>query len=210
MLDEKRVWPDGRAGHPDFAVIPVGPPWDRAELPGVPAVVVKPASFAAAYALRQRYRAAEDTMAVFPAEVLVQLYALLGDVRDLVATISVLTQTLVIGAVLLAVLASLVQRRRMIGVLRALGASRPFVFATIWLHVALTLTLGALAGVLVGWVGAFLVSLGFQDRTGIALPVSLGPPEAILVGAIVLIGLLLAAIPAAMAYRGSVAAALRG
>jgi putative ABC transport system permease protein len=209
-LDEALVWPEGMSGEPDLAAVPIGPPWLRAELPGVPAIVVKPASFAAAYQLRQRYRALDDTMAVFPAEVLVQLYALLGDMRDLIATISVLTQVLVIGAVLLAVLASLAQRRRLIAVLRALGASRLFVFATVWLSVALTLTAGALLGVLVGWAGAHVVSHLFEQRTAIALPVALGRPEMLLVLAIVAIGLTLATIPAALSYRGSVAAALRG
>jgi putative ABC transport system permease protein len=210
VLDEAAVWPEGRAGPPALDAVPVGPPWDAAELPGVPAVVVKPASFAAAYALRQRYRAADDTMAVFPAEVLVQLYALLGDVRDLVATISILTQTLVIGAVLLAVLASLAQRRRLIGVLRALGASRLFVFATVWLNVALTLTTGAVLGVVVGFAGALVVARNVAGRTAIDLPVALGTPELMLVVTIVAVGLVLATIPAALSYRGPVAQALRG
>ena len=209
-LDEARVWPGGIAGEPDVSAVPLGPPWQQSELPGVPAIVVRPASFAAAYSLRSEYRSAErGTMAVFPAEVLVQLYARLGDVRDLVATISVLTQILVIGAVLLAVLASLAQRRRLIGVVRALGASRAFVFATVWLNVALMLVAGAVLGLLVGWVGAYAVSALFAHRTSISLPVALTASELRLVALIVIVAMVLAAIPAARAYRGSVAEALR-
>ncbi len=210
VLDEARVWPSGPAGEPDLAAVPLGPPWQESLLPGVPAIVVKPASFAAAYALRSTYRSAErGTLAVFPAEVLVQLYARLGDVRDLIAVIAVLTQVLVIGAVLLAVLASLAQRRRLIGVLRALGASRGFVFAAVWLNVGLTLVTGAVAGLLVGWGAAHVVSALFERRTNIALPVALGPAELQLVGLIVVVALVLATIPAALAYRGSIAEALR-
>ena len=44
-------------------------------LPACPAIVVEPASFAAAYQLRQQYRTRDGTTAVFPAEVLVQLYS---------------------------------------------------------------------------------------------------------------------------------------
>ena len=210
LLDEAKLWPAGAGGEPDLAAVPLGPPWREGELPGVPAIVVKPTSFAAAYGLRSAYRSAErGTMALFPAEVLVQLYARLGDVRDLVATIALLTQVLVIGAVLLAVLASLAQRRRLIGVIRALGASRAFVFATIWLDVAVTLVAGAAAGVAVGWVGAYAVSARLAQRTGIALPVAITGSELALVALVVAIAILLAAIPAALAYRGSVAAALR-
>ena len=179
------------------------------ELPGVPAIVVKPASFAAAYELRARYRARPDTMAVFPAEVLVQLYSLLGDVRDLLAVISVLTQVLVIGATLLAVLASLSQRRKLIAVLRALGAPRAFVFATVWLGVACMLTAAALLGLGLGYLAALALSKLFAARTSIALPVTLSLNELRLVLAVIAIGLALATIPAALAYRGSVGAALR-
>ena len=209
-VDEALLHPEGAAGAPDFAVVPLGPPWDPAYLPGVPAIVVKPASFAAAYQLRQEYRARDDATAVFPAEVLVQLYGLLGDVRDLVAVISVLTQVLVIGAVLLAVLASLAQRRRLIGVLRALGASRGFVFATVWSGVALMLAVAGVLGLGLGYLSALLLSRLFAAETGVALPVALSGQEFGLVLAIAAGGLLLATIPAALAYRGSVAAALRG
>lgn len=209
-LDDTKVWPAGPHGEPDLDAIPIGPPWEAAELPGTPAIVVKPVSFAAAYGIRQRYRALPDTMAVFPAEVLVQLYALLGDVRDVVATISLLTQVLVIGAVLLAVLASLAQRRRLLGVLRALGASRGYIFACVWTGVALVLTVGALLGLAIGWLGAVVLSHAFERRTGIALPAAISGQELLLVAAIGVIGLLLAAVPAVLAFRGSAAAALRG
>ena len=64
------------------------------------------------------------------------------------------TQALVVGAVLLAVFASLSQRRRQLGVLRALGASRRYVFLAVWLHVSFLVALGAGLGVLLGWGGA--------------------------------------------------------
>ena len=197
---------EGSDGLPD---VPLGPPWAMDELPGVPAIMVKPASFASAYELRARYRARPDTMAVFPAEVLVQLYSLLGDVRDLLAVISVLTQVLVIGATLLAVLASLSQRRKLIAVLRALGAPRTFVFATVWLGVACMLTAAALLGLGLGYLAALALSKLFAARTSIALPVTLSLNELRLVLAVITIGLALATIPAALAYRGSVGAALR-
>lgn len=82
----------------------IGPPW-TGDLSSVPAIVVKPVSIGDAYRLRGLYRT-NETMALFPAEVLIELYDLLGDARDLVATIAVATQALVIAAVLLAVFAS--------------------------------------------------------------------------------------------------------
>ncbi|MFZ1428636.1 MAG: FtsX-like permease family protein [Geminicoccaceae bacterium] len=208
-IDDARLYSNGLHAAPDWRAVPLGPPWDTAELTGVPAIVVQPDSFAAAYQLRGAYRSREGSVAVFPAEVLIQLYGLLGDVRDLLAVISVLTQVLVIGAVLLAVLASLAQRRRLIAVLRALGASRGFVFATVWLSVALMLATASLLGLGLGYIAALALSRVFAAETSIALPVSLAGPELMLVLAIVVIGLLLATIPAALTYRGSVSAGLR-
>lgn len=195
--------------HADFAAVPIGPPWAQAELSPVPAIAVRPKSFAAAYELRQRYRARDETMAIFPAEVLVQLHRMLGNLRDLLAAIAVMTQTLVIGAVLLAVLASLAQRRRLIAVLRALGASRGFVFATVWLAVAVMLVAAALLGTALGWLGALLLSRLLSGESGVALAVGLSSDELALTAAIVAIGLLLATIPALLSYRGSVSSALR-
>jgi putative ABC transport system permease protein len=116
---------------------------------------------------------------------------------------------LVIGAVLLAVLATLALRRRTIAVLRALGASRAFIFATVWLSVTSMLTIGALLGLGLGLLGAYGVSEVFAARTSISLPVALSWQEVRLVAAIIVIGLVLAAIPAVLSYRGSVATALR-
>jgi putative ABC transport system permease protein len=210
VVDEAKLYPSGPDAAPDWSAVPLGPPWVEGELTGMPAIVVEPTSFAAAYQLRQQYRTRDGTTAVFPAEVLVQLYQLLGDVRDLVAGISILTQVLVIGAVLLAVLASLAQRRRLIAVLRALGASRRYIFATVWLSVALMLTIGSLLGLVLGYAAAFGLSRVFASQTAIALHVALSSQEFLLVLAIVAIGLALATIPAALAYRGSVSAELRG
>jgi putative ABC transport system permease protein len=106
-------------------------------------------------------------------------------------------------------LATLVQRRRLIGMLRALGASRSFVFVTVWLNVATLLTLGSALGLAAGWVMAFGVGRIFEAQTGIAPPVVISLSELNLILIIVAIGIALATIPAALTYRGSVSAALR-
>jgi putative ABC transport system permease protein len=134
----------------------------------------------------------------------------LSDVRDLVAAISFLTQVLVLGAVLLAVLASLAQRRWRIAVLRALRASRAYVFACLWLGVSLVLVAGSALGLLLGYLAALGLSRLFAERTALALPVTLSGAELLLLLGTVLVGLVLATVPAALGYRAPVAANLRG
>jgi putative ABC transport system permease protein len=194
-------------GHPEGKER-IGPPWDGAEVAGVPAIVVKPKTVADAYKLRGKYRT-EGTTALFPAEVLVDLYGLLGDARDLLAAISVATQALVIAAVLLAVFASLALRRRQLAILRALGASRRYVFAVVWTHVSLMIALGSVLGLLAGWAGAAALSAVFSARTGVALSATLARQEMLMAAAVVVIGMLLAGIPSWSSYRQSVSAGLR-
>ncbi|HUO64401.1 MAG TPA: FtsX-like permease family protein [Terriglobales bacterium] len=186
----------------------IGPPWDGRHIGEVSAIVVKPKSVADAYRLRARYRTA-GTTALFPAEVLLELYATLGDARDLLALVTLATQVLVVAAVLLAVLSSLAQRRRQIGVLRALGAPRAYLFAAVWAHVTALIGAGALLGLLLGYAGSWALSAAFHARTGIALPVSLSWPEAGLATALVGAGAMLAMIPAWRSCRLPVATALK-
>jgi putative ABC transport system permease protein len=105
-------------GHADEHGERVGPPFDAAKVPGVPAIVVKPRSVADAYTLRGIYRRG-GTMAFFPAEVLVSVYRTLGDVRDLLLVAAILNDVVVFAAVSILLLALAGLRRRRYAVLRA-------------------------------------------------------------------------------------------
>lgn len=200
------------SGHPEAKSedkIPIGPPWIEGTVPGVPAVVIKADSVADAYRLRGELRR-NGTTALFPAEVLLDLYSTLGDARDLLAMVSVATQGLVIAAVLLAVFAVLAARRQQLAVLRALGASRGYLFLTIWLQVMVMIAAGAVIGLGLGWAGAGFVSRLFETKTGLVLEPGIGGPELFMVAALLGVGALLAAIPATIGYRQPVAEGLRG
>ena len=194
-------------GHGSDSEDRIGPPWG-ADVSGVSAIVVKPRSVADAYRLRARYRD-ERTMAVFPAEVLVELYALVGDARAALSLIALATQTLVVAAVLLTMIAALAERRRSLAVLRALGASRAYVFAAVWVYVSLLVAVGAALGLAVGWCAALGFSTLLRARTGLALPVGLSGHEVAMAGALVIVGAALALIPAGLSYRQPVAAGLK-
>ena len=187
----------------------LGPPWDEDRLAGASAIIIKPRSVADAYRLRARYRDSA-TMAVFPAEVLFDMYAVLGDARDLLWLVALATQALVVAAILLAVFASLSQRRRQLGVLRALGASRRYVFLAVWLHVSLLVALGAGLGVVLGWGGARALSAVLHARTGVSLPVALSWTEIGMAASLAAVGAVLAAIPSWHCYRQPVSSLLRG
>ncbi|MDD5333488.1 MAG: ABC transporter permease [Rhodoferax sp.] len=185
----------------------IGPPWDAKALPGLPAIAIKPDSVAAAYRLRGQFRTPRS-VALFPAEVLNDLYLALGNVRDLMSLLVIATQVLVVVAVLMALLVGFLARRRQFAVLRAMGASRLYVFSVVWIEVALLITAGAAIGVLLGWAGSVALSYGLQSQVGFDLPVRLGAAEGVLVGALIGVGALVATLPAWLVFRRSIAEGL--
>lgn len=186
----------------------IGAPFDPDALPGLPAVVVKPKDVAAAYGLRSAYRTPQST-AFFPAEVLVGLYALLGDATAIMSALTLAAQALVVAAILAGVVAILDLQRQRFAVLRALGASPLFIFATVWIYVAGIVVTGALTGLILGWGAAAVVSDLLAQSTGVAMRAEIGARELSLVGTLVALGLVLALVPALIIYRRPVVDALR-
>lgn len=186
----------------------IGPPFDATQVPGVPAVVVKPSTVPAAYGLRNAYRS-EQTQAIFPAEILVQLYALLGDARAIMSFLAVATQVLVVAAILSGVVIILQLFRTRFAVLRALGATAGYVFLVAWTYVALLILVGAVAGLVLGAGVSWAVSGYLEAQSGIAIPVTITWQEIQLVLALLGAGALLAVLPAIGIYRQPVVDGLR-
>lgn len=209
IVPVEQVWvshglPSGHAenaGH-------LGAPFDAAHLPGVPAVVVKPTSVPAAYGLRNAYRS-ETTQAIFPAEILVQLYALLGDARAIMSFLALATQVLVVAAILCGVMIILQLYRTRFSVLRALGATGAYVLLVAWTYVALLILAGGVLGLGLGAGVSWAVSGYLEAQSGIAIPVSIAWQEVQLVLTLVGFGALLAVLPAIAIYRQPVIDGLR-
>lgn len=176
---------------------------------GVPAIIVKPKTIADAYKLRQEYRG-NGTTAVFPAEVLTNLYGMLGNAKSILMFVALGTQVLIACALIFVALLHIGERRLQIGALRALGASRGKIFTLVWAEIAILLGAGIVAGFALGFAASKMMSRIVTQSSGFAMPVSfemqdLNSMIIMLIGASV-IGLL----PALMAYRQSPVSALRG
>lgn len=187
----------------------VGPPFEAAHIPDVPAVVVKPKSFAGAYQLRGEWRKS-PTQALFPAEVLVELHTVLGDVERILLVASALDDGLVFLAVTALLVTVVGLRRRRYAVLRALGAPQAFVLAVVWGVAASLVAIGCLAGLGLGWGAALAVSAVVAGQTGLGVPVAIGVPEFLWAGGVFLAGSLFALVPAIVAGRGRVVDGLAG
>ena len=102
---------DAHAGHAHAHVDPDAPIDEHwtAQTPGLPAILVKPKTIADAYKLRQDYRG-NGTLAVFPGEVLTNLYGTLGDAKRVLSAVAVGAQILVAVAVLMVTVMHIGQR----------------------------------------------------------------------------------------------------
>jgi putative ABC transport system permease protein len=178
----------------------IGPPFDPARTPGVPAIVIKPNTINAAYGLRNAYRT-PLSMAFFPAEALVRLYDVLADMRTLMSALALATQGLVVIAMLAGIVAILTLHRRQYAVLRALGAPRLYIFLCVWTQIAFVAIAGAIIGLLLGAGAALIVSHMITRATGIVLTAQIGWDELWLMVGMILFGLAVATVPAFIAYR---------
>jgi putative ABC transport system permease protein len=113
-------------------------------------------------------------------------------------------------AIMLALYNSMEQRRRQIAVLRVLGASRGRVFGLVVTESAVIGLLGAIAGVAVAALGAWLASTIMKERLGLLIDPSLQPIAVIGVSVSTIVLAAAAGLaPAIVAYRNSVARNLR-
>ena len=140
---------------------------------------------------------------------LVQLYSVLGDVRSVLDILALTTQLLVIAAILAGLMALIQLQREHFAVLRALGAPRSYIFLVVWTGITAMVTAGAILGLGLGYAVAQILSAVISQQSGIAISASIGRSELMLAGALVLLGGLVALVPAALVHRRSVVDLLR-
>jgi len=194
-------------GH-EHADHPIGGPYLAGETPSIPAAVLKAGTVADAYRLRQDYNT-DESMAFFPAEVLIQLYQTLGDVRQLMTVMALVTQALVMLSIVASVLILFRLLLPQFVTLRAIGAPKLYIFFIAWGFVAVLFT----AGVAIGLGAGYLLSRGLsaiiQQQIGIALTPSIGQQEMLLALSIWVLGLVIALLPAWHLQRRPLAEAMK-
>ncbi len=201
-----------------------GTPWDQAILVTVDtlwsihgmeadagpvqAIVVQPRSVADAYRLRAKFQP-QGTIAVFPAEVLVELYQLLGDIGALVRVLSACYQMLAIAGVALALAALLNSRQRQFVLLRTMGATRSYLVLVAGLEVGSVLMLGMGTGCLLGWVGAQALAAVLGNRLGLDVMPSLAAEDVLVLVPVAIAGLAAAGAAMTATYRRSLGVQLK-
>ncbi|MEC9199361.1 MAG: ABC transporter permease [Pseudomonadota bacterium] len=187
----------------------LGPPFDADYFPGTPAIVVHADELWANYALRSEFTRGAETMAFFPGAVLSRLYRVMGDIRQAMSLMALLTQVLVASSVLLGLFILSQLFRRQIGLLRALGAPARFAFAVVWSFGTTLLLTGATLGLVTGLGAAAILSRIVTARTDVVVHAALGWSEIHFLAAFVSVTLLMSLLPAALMLRMPVVSSLR-
>lgn len=196
-------------GHAPGATDRLGPPFDPEAFPGTPAIIVRADELWANYALRSEFTREAETMAFFPGAVLAGLYRVMGDVRQAMALMALVTQGLVAASVLLGLLILIRLFRQQVALLRALGAPARFVLAVIWSYGTVLATVGTIVGLGFGWLAAWVLSRVVTARTDILVMPRIGWSELHMVAGFLAVVTLLALIPAVIILKQPVVKSLR-
>lgn len=145
-----------------------------------------------------------------PVDEIVRLFRIIGNIDQILLAMALVVMVSGGISIMLALYNSMAERRRQIAVLRVLGCSQSRVFNLVLTESALIAGLGAIAGVVLATLGAFLVASVLKARLGLVIRPVFSPEWilAVLIGTI-LIGAAAGLIPALVAYRTSVAKNLK-
>ncbi len=168
----------------------------------VSAVLVKTRGAGAALQLRHDLNRLPGLMAVVPAQVMAEFFEKFDWVPRLFLAVAGLVILVASVSVFVAIMNSMSERRRLIAILRALGARRSTVFSIILLEAGALCGLGALAGLVLGHALAAGAGFWMAAQSGAEVPVFvLRPEEFLVMGGVVWLGLLAGLLPALQAYR---------
>lgn len=167
----------------------------------VTAVLIQPKGYGQALKLAMEFQQRNDAQLVFPAQVIIQLFSLMGQGEKMWWYIG----AFFIAAALLVVLSTLylsgLQRLPERAILRVLGAKRSeLLTVTLWQN-GLIMVLGGILGYVLGYAGYLGVRSLMATNTAIALPLTfLKEPLLIALGTMA-VGLLASLIPAWLLAR---------
>ena len=148
----------------------------------------------------------EPLLAILPGVALQELWSLMGTAEKALFVVSLFVVLTGLIGMLTAILPSLNERRREMAILRSVGA-RPWHLAGLLILEAFALALAGISlGVALLYLGIAVAQAPLQSNYGLYLPLS-APTlyEWTLLGAVLLAGILMGAVPAWRAYRQSLA-----
>ncbi|MBM3968868.1 MAG: FtsX-like permease family protein [Planctomycetes bacterium] len=176
----------------------------------VTAIFIRTKSTAGSIALAGEINEDVRALAVNPIFPMKRLMTMIVDnIKLMLLTLTSLIIVVSAVSIFVSIYNSMADRRREIGIMRALGARRETVFAIILAESALLCLGGGVIGLLLGHGIVAVASPIIESRSGILVnPLSFEPLELVLFPVLLVLGSLIGFLPGLAAYRTDVAAAL--
>jgi putative ABC transport system permease protein len=171
----------------------------------VTAILVKPKGYSEAMRLYQQFQQEKGAQMIFPAQVIVQLFSILGQGEQMLRSIAYVIIVMGLMIMTLSVYWSALGRARDRAILRALGASARDIFTVVLAESALLTILGVVLGILTGH-GIYLTLVKvMESKTAIVLASGVTLEEIYIIIGGTLFGILAGLIPAVLTYKMDVA-----
>ena len=171
----------------------------------VTAILVKPKGYSEAMRLYQQFQREPGAQMVFPSQVIVQLFAILGQGEHMLRALAYILIVMGLLIMALSVYWSAIGRAHDRAILRALGASTRDVFAIIVTESCLLTILGVMVGILTGHGIYSLLVRAMESKTAIVLTAGFTFTEVYITMGGIVFGTLAGLIPAKLTYRKEVA-----
>ena len=169
-------------------------------------VLVRPQRLSDLLPLHREFSVNPETQAALPSAVLLSIFNLLSVAEEVLRFVLGAVVLVVLLYLFVALYSAMLERRREIATMRALGARRMTVLVIMLLEACLIALIGGIAGLLGGHGVAALGAHLLSQRGGLALaPLTISTVHPLLVVGITLLGACAGILPAVLAYRTEVA-----
>jgi putative ABC transport system permease protein len=169
-------------------------------------VLVRPKRLSDLPHLHREFNVNPETQAALPSAVLLTIFNLLRVAEEVLRFVLGAVVLVVLLYLFVALYSAMLERRREIATMRALGARRMTVLVIVLLEACLIALIGGIVGLLGGHGVAVLGAHLLSQRGGLALaPFSVSTVHPLLLVGVILLGACAGLLPAILAYRTEVA-----
>lgn len=173
--------------------------------PSTTVILVKPKGYAEAMMLYQQFQKNMQAQLIFPAQVVVQLFAMLGEGEKILKVIGGVVLALSMLIIGFSLYWSALTRSRDRAILRAVGAGRRTILLIVFGEGTLLITISLVLGTIAGHGIFAMIAEVLQKKTALAIASGFTGMEAIVLVSILIVGMLASIIPAVRMAKGDIA-----
>ncbi len=181
--------------------------WGKNPRSMVTAVLVQLQSPALRFQYREMVRESTVAMAATPVEEISKLFEqFLGTAKTVLLSIGYLVVVVSALSIMIGLYLAIIQRRRDLAIMRALGASRVEIFGSVLIEAFWVTTLGIVAGYVIGGFVSKLIGFYLVQKYGLSVTAfTLTPEHVTSFATVAVVGILAGIIPAWQAYKRNIA-----